>query len=77
MANSGRPGTAIAFVYRGTFVHSTQRAALQILEDALLGVDTQGKVCGTPEYLKSTLVLHLMLEVFNLKRSKLSLFLGV
>uniref|UniRef100_A0A8C4H5N1 Guanine deaminase n=1 Tax=Dicentrarchus labrax TaxID=13489 RepID=A0A8C4H5N1_DICLA len=31
-------------VYRGTFVHSTQQAPLQILEDALLGVDTEGKI---------------------------------
>uniref|UniRef100_A0AAX7TI59 Guanine deaminase n=1 Tax=Astatotilapia calliptera TaxID=8154 RepID=A0AAX7TI59_ASTCA len=44
MANSDRADTAIAFVYRGTFVHSTQQTALQILKDALLGVDAQGKV---------------------------------
>uniref|UniRef100_A0A7N6A752 Guanine deaminase n=1 Tax=Anabas testudineus TaxID=64144 RepID=A0A7N6A752_ANATE len=31
-------------VYRGTFMHSTQQAPLQILEDALLGVDKDGKI---------------------------------
>uniref|UniRef100_A0A667X9W6 Guanine deaminase n=1 Tax=Myripristis murdjan TaxID=586833 RepID=A0A667X9W6_9TELE len=36
--------TTIAHVYRGTFVHSTPHTALQILEDALLGVDTEGKI---------------------------------
>ncbi|XP_028270923.1 guanine deaminase [Parambassis ranga] len=44
MENSVRPSSAIAYVYRGTFVHSTQQTALQILEDALLGVDTEGKI---------------------------------
>ncbi|XP_037634676.1 guanine deaminase [Sebastes umbrosus] len=39
MANS-----RIAHVYRGTFIHSTQQTALQILEDKLLGVDTDGKI---------------------------------
>uniref|UniRef100_A0A8C5AYL1 Guanine deaminase n=1 Tax=Gadus morhua TaxID=8049 RepID=A0A8C5AYL1_GADMO len=31
-------------VFRGTFVHSTQEEALVILEDALLGVDSTGKI---------------------------------
>ncbi|XP_029960862.1 guanine deaminase [Salarias fasciatus] len=31
-------------VYRGTFVHSTWETPLQILEDALLGVDEGGKI---------------------------------
>ncbi|CAK6950165.1 guanine deaminase [Scomber scombrus] len=44
MANSNRPSTAIAHIYRGTFVHATEQTALQILEDALLGVDTEGKI---------------------------------
>ncbi|XP_068995173.1 guanine deaminase [Embiotoca jacksoni] len=44
MANSDRHNTAVAHVYKGTFVHSTQQTALQILEDALLGVDTEGKI---------------------------------
>ncbi|KAK9522588.1 hypothetical protein VZT92_019040 [Zoarces viviparus] len=44
MANSNRPTTKIANVYRGTFIHSTQQTALQILEDELLGVDTDGKI---------------------------------
>ncbi|XP_044053948.1 guanine deaminase [Siniperca chuatsi] len=44
MANSNRPTTEIANVYRGTFIHSTQQTALQVLEDALLGVDIKGKI---------------------------------
>ncbi|XP_072244282.1 guanine deaminase [Leuresthes tenuis] len=44
MAHSERSSNAIAHVYRGTFVHSTQQTALQILEDALLGVNTEGKI---------------------------------
>ncbi|CAL9708394.1 unnamed protein product [Knipowitschia caucasica] len=34
----------IRHVFRGTFVHSTPHCALQILEDALVGVDTDGKI---------------------------------
>uniref|UniRef100_A0A7N8Y1Y2 Guanine deaminase n=1 Tax=Mastacembelus armatus TaxID=205130 RepID=A0A7N8Y1Y2_9TELE len=34
----------IAHVYRGTFMHSTQDTTLEIIEDALLGVDTVGKI---------------------------------
>ncbi|XP_034397680.1 guanine deaminase [Cyclopterus lumpus] len=45
MENSNRP--KIANVYRGTFIHSTQKTALQILEDELLGVDTDGKIAFT------------------------------
>lgn len=37
--------TGIVRVFRGTFAHSTQHSALEILEDALLGVDSEGKVC--------------------------------
>ncbi|XP_040897984.1 guanine deaminase [Toxotes jaculatrix] len=44
MANSDGPTTAISHVYRGTFIHSTQQTAVQILEDALLGVDADGKI---------------------------------
>ncbi|XP_061584911.1 guanine deaminase [Cololabis saira] len=44
MANPGSSGSTVAFVYRGTFVHSTPQTPLQILEDALLGVDTDGKI---------------------------------
>lgn len=47
MAHSKRPTTKIANVYRGTFIHSTQQTALQILEDELLGVDTDGKIAFT------------------------------
>ncbi|KAK5871581.1 hypothetical protein PBY51_004455 [Eleginops maclovinus] len=44
MANSRGPTTEIAHVFRGTFIHSTQQTPLQILEDELLGVDTDGKI---------------------------------
>lgn len=44
MATTHTSNSAIGIVYRGTFVHSTTEEALQILEDALLGVDTEGKV---------------------------------
>ncbi|KAF7200032.1 guanine deaminase [Nothobranchius furzeri] len=44
MDSSVRSCSAVAFVYRGTFVHSTPQTPLQILEDALLGVDTRGKI---------------------------------
>uniref|UniRef100_A0A4W4FXI5 Amidohydrolase-related domain-containing protein n=1 Tax=Electrophorus electricus TaxID=8005 RepID=A0A4W4FXI5_ELEEL len=43
---SGRHDTAagIARVYRGSFVHSTRDAALEILNDFVLGVDKSGKI---------------------------------
>lgn len=44
MANSNRPSTTTAHIFRGTFIHATQQTAVQILEDALLGVDTEGKI---------------------------------
>ncbi|XP_010794420.1 guanine deaminase [Notothenia coriiceps] len=44
MANSKGPTTEIKYVYRGTFIHSTQQTPLQILEDEVLGVDTDGKI---------------------------------
>ncbi|XP_060893872.1 guanine deaminase [Labrus mixtus] len=44
MANSSRTHADVSDVYRGTFVHSTPQTALQVLEDALLGVDTDGKI---------------------------------
>uniref|UniRef100_A0AAQ4PSV2 Guanine deaminase n=1 Tax=Gasterosteus aculeatus aculeatus TaxID=481459 RepID=A0AAQ4PSV2_GASAC len=44
MAQSDRPAATIANVYRGTFMHSTQKTALEVLEDELLGVDTDGKI---------------------------------
>ncbi|KAM4616053.1 guanine deaminase [Polymixia lowei] len=44
MTSSKRSTAGIAHVYRGTFVHSTWETALQILEDALLGVDSEGKI---------------------------------
>lgn len=53
MANQDKPSATIAFVYRGTFVHSTQQTALEVLEDALLGVDTDGKIAFIGEGKKS------------------------
>ena len=44
MANSNGYTADILRVYRGTFIHSTQQTAVEILEDALLGVDVKGKV---------------------------------
>uniref|UniRef100_UPI0037E6FDF6 guanine deaminase n=1 Tax=Semicossyphus pulcher TaxID=241346 RepID=UPI0037E6FDF6 len=44
MANCNRTTNEISHVFRGTFVHSTPQTALQILKDALLGVDTEGKI---------------------------------
>lgn len=35
----------IAHVFKGTFVHSTPRDAVEILENSVLGVDDEGKVC--------------------------------
>lgn len=43
--SSNESAAGIAHVYRGTFVHATYHTAVEILEDGLLGVDTEGKVC--------------------------------
>lgn len=56
MANSNKPAAEIRHVFRGTFIHSTQQTALQILEDVLLGVDAEGKVCQILKCLKQLLV---------------------
>uniref|UniRef100_A0A4W5QPC4 Guanine deaminase n=1 Tax=Hucho hucho TaxID=62062 RepID=A0A4W5QPC4_9TELE len=45
MTSSNESAAGIAHVYRGTFVHATYHTAVEILEDRLLGVDTEGKVC--------------------------------
>ncbi|XP_034726821.1 guanine deaminase-like [Etheostoma cragini] len=42
MANS--KGADVSRVFRGTFIHATPQTALQILEDHLVGVDTDGKI---------------------------------
>ncbi|KAM9465251.1 guanine deaminase-like isoform 1-T1 [Salvelinus alpinus] len=47
MTSSNESAVDIAHVYRGTFVHSTDHTAVEILEDRLLGVDTEGKVSQT------------------------------
>lgn len=49
MATTDTSNSDIEFVYRGTFVHSTPEEALQILEDALLGVNTEGKIAFIAE----------------------------
>lgn len=46
MATTKKPATEIKHVFRGTFIHSTQKTPLEILEGALLGVDGDGKVCS-------------------------------
>ena len=45
-ASPAAAAATISRVFRGTFAHSTQQDALVLLEDALLGVDSTGKVCG-------------------------------
>ena len=45
-AAAAAAAATIAKVFRGTFFHSTRDAALVVLKDALLGVDSAGKVCG-------------------------------
>ncbi|XP_036383777.1 guanine deaminase isoform X1 [Megalops cyprinoides] len=44
MMSAQEPPAEIARVFRGTFVHSTQYAAVEILEDTVLGVDIEGKI---------------------------------
>ncbi|CAB1321648.1 unnamed protein product [Coregonus sp. 'balchen'] len=44
MTSSNESAVDIAHVYRGTFVHSTDHTAVEILEDRLLGVDMEGKI---------------------------------
>ncbi|CAJ1068576.1 guanine deaminase [Xyrichtys novacula] len=44
MANSNSTHIEISHIFRGTFVHSTPQTPLEVLEDALLGVDTDGKI---------------------------------
>ncbi|XP_036069587.1 guanine deaminase [Oryzias melastigma] len=44
MINSEGSSGPVAQVFRGTFIHSTPQTALQVLEDALLGVDSAGKI---------------------------------
>ncbi|XP_064152929.1 guanine deaminase [Anguilla rostrata] len=44
MTSNNETVSDIARVYRGTFVHSTQNAAVEILEDTILGVDTEGRI---------------------------------
>ncbi|XP_013868015.1 guanine deaminase [Austrofundulus limnaeus] len=44
MDSSETSRTSVVFVHRGTFVHSTPENALQVMEDALVGVDDRGKI---------------------------------
>ncbi|XP_015244653.1 PREDICTED: guanine deaminase [Cyprinodon variegatus] len=44
METPNKSSTVISFVCRGTLVHSTPEEALQVLEDALLGVNSDGKI---------------------------------
>ncbi len=43
--NRNDTAARIAHVFSGTFVHSTPRAAVEILQNRVLGVDDEGKVC--------------------------------
>ncbi|KAG9328275.1 hypothetical protein JZ751_015424, partial [Albula glossodonta] len=36
----------IARVFRGTFVHSNENAPVEVLEDRILGIDTEGREVG-------------------------------
>lgn len=49
MASVKGPGADIKHVFRGTFIHSTLKAPLQILEDYLLGADAEGKIAFLEE----------------------------
>ncbi|KAL2091956.1 hypothetical protein ACEWY4_011754 [Coilia grayii] len=44
MEPSNETTVSIAHVFKGTFAHSTQDAALEILENRVLGVDNNGKI---------------------------------
>ncbi|XP_038141588.1 guanine deaminase [Cyprinodon tularosa] len=44
METPNKSSTVISFVCRGTLVHSTPEEALLVLEDALLGVNSDGKI---------------------------------
>lgn len=66
MADSNRRTTEIAHVYRGTFFHSTQQTPLQILEDVLLGVDTEGKVGQILKYLQLLVGFRSIKNVFTI-----------
>lgn len=68
MANPDKTSVAIAYVYRGTFVHSTQQTALQVLKDALLGVDTEGKIAFIGEGKK----LEALSQVFEFSPSQVT-----
>ncbi|XP_023141332.2 guanine deaminase [Amphiprion ocellaris] len=68
MANPDKSSAAIAYVYRGTFVHSTQQTALQVQEDALLGVDTEGKIAFIGEGKK----LEALSQVFQFSPSEVT-----
>ncbi|XP_022056545.1 guanine deaminase [Acanthochromis polyacanthus] len=66
MANPDNASVATAYVYRGTLVHSTEQTALQVLEDALLGVDTHGKISFIGEGKK----LEALSQVFEFSPSQ-------
>uniref|UniRef100_A0A8C9ZFD3 Guanine deaminase n=1 Tax=Sander lucioperca TaxID=283035 RepID=A0A8C9ZFD3_SANLU len=68
MANSNRPNADISHVYRGTFIHSTQQTALQILEDTLLGVDTDGKIA----FIEKGAELNQLSQIFGFNPSEVT-----
>lgn len=68
MASVKGPSADIKHVFRGTFIHSTQKAPLQILEDSLLGVDAEGKVSSDlNQPFELVLLLSLLLLLLSVR----------
>lgn len=74
MATTKKPATEIKNVFRGTFIHSTEKTPLQILEGALLGVDGDGKVRSIIFF---ALFFFLFLKIYILTYSNISVRIGV
>ena len=39
-----------SYVFRGSFVHSTSKNVMEILQDKIIGISPSGKVCMLDEY---------------------------
>ncbi|CAB1451245.1 unnamed protein product [Pleuronectes platessa] len=68
MAHAHRTTAAISHVFRGTFIHSTQKTAVQILEDALLGVNAEGKIA----FIGTGVDLHKLAQAFGFSPSEVT-----
>ena len=44
-----------SYVFRGTFVHSTQHNVMEIMQDKIIGISLSGKVCFILKYLLCSL----------------------